>query len=133
MDHLDVVTKLTAVALCAVAFFVFVAVFDAAGLFGVIWCIGLSVFLACTGVGLWRYRGWAFLAWSVMLLLGFFWTLVDIDGEGAWLVSAGIFVLTVALIGYFGRWAVEKRFRPHLDVDTHHHHDDHGHAEPAAT
>jgi hypothetical protein len=27
---------------------------------------------------------------------------------------------TIVLIGYLGRWPMERRFRPHLDVPGHH-------------
>ena len=47
--------------------------------------------------------------------------LVALDrGEGA-KGKAFCFVLTVALIGYLGRWSTERRFRPHLESSGHHH------------
>lgn len=137
MKTLDLVVKLVASALLLAGLLTFLAAFDASGMLGVLGRMVAGLFLGWTGAGLWRYRGWAYLVWSVMLLAGFFITEVEMilavdRGEG-WLAAAAPFVLDVVLIGYFGRWAVERRFRPHLDVETAHHPAGapHGHAEPA--
>jgi len=88
---------------------------------GVLW--GALVILAA--VGFFRMRGWGFLLVSVGLLGSFFANLVALlmaidRGEGA-KDRAFWFVATIVLIGYLGRWSMERRFRPHLDSGGHHH------------
>lgn len=87
---------------------------------GVLW--GALVILAA--VGFFRMRGWGFLLVSVGLLGSFFANLVALlmaidRGEGA-KDRAFWFVATIVLIGYLGRWSMERRFRPHLDSGGHH-------------
>jgi len=88
---------------------------------GLLW--GALVILAA--VGFFRMRGWAFLLVSVGLLGSFFTNLIALliaidRGEGA-RGRAFWFVATIVLIGYLGRWSMERRFRPHLDAPSHHH------------
>ncbi len=84
--------------------------------------LGTFVLLA-TAVGFARYRGWAFVLASAGLLLAWFVTFIRMitsfnaghGGDGKfWLASL---VAVMVLIGYLGRWKMERRFRPHLDVD----------------
>ncbi len=82
---------------------------------------GALVILAA--VGFFRMRGWAFLLVSVGLLASFFTNLVALliaidRGEGA-RGRAFWFVVTIVLIGYLGRWRMERRFRPHLESAGH--------------
>lgn len=92
-----------------------------AGVFGTLWHWAVGLFGIVAAVGLWRYQGWAFLVFSVALLAGWLTTFIRMilavdRGEGAWGQVVLLFVI-MALIAFFGRWKMEKRFRPHLDVD----------------
>lgn len=83
-----------------------------------------GVLVITAAVGFFRMRGWAFLLVSVGLLGSFFVTLVGLiravdAGQGV-KGHALCFVITIALIGYIGRWSIERRFRPHLDTAGHH-------------
>lgn len=96
---------------------------DRSGAFGKIGAVLWGILVIVTAVGFFRMRGWAFLAVSVGLLGSFFATLVGfiiaVDrGEGA-KSHAFWFVVTIVLIGYLGRWSMERRFRPHLDAHGH--------------
>ncbi|MHC4960025.1 MAG: hypothetical protein ACYTGN_16825 [Planctomycetota bacterium] len=94
---------------------------DEAGAFGTLWHWALGVFLVATGVGFWRYRGWAFLVVSVLLLAGWVFKFVNIliAADRGTPVMPWVMALlaNMALIAWLGRWAMEKRFRPHLDVE----------------
>ncbi len=97
---------------------------DRAGALGKITAVVWGILVVVTAIGFFRMRGWAFLLVSVGLLGSFFITLVDLlmaldRGEGA-RGKAFCFVLTIALIGYLGRWSMERRFRPHLESQGHH-------------
>jgi hypothetical protein len=97
---------------------------DRAGAFGKITAVAWGILVVVTAIGFFRMRGWAFLLVSVGLLGSFFVTLIDFliamdRGEGA-KGKAFCFVLTIALIGYLGRWSMERRFRPHLESAGHH-------------
>lgn len=97
---------------------------DKAGAFGKIGAVVWGLLVIVTAIGFFRMRGWAFLLVSAGLLGAFFVTLIDMlvamdRGEGA-KGKAFWFVLTVVLIGYLGRWSMERRFRPHLDTAGHH-------------
>jgi hypothetical protein len=87
-----------------------------AKLFWIVW----GVLVVVTAVGFFRMRGWAFLCVSVGLLGNFFVTLVTllvaIDRREGVKEKAFWFVVAIALIGYLGRWSIERRFRPHLDT-----------------
>lgn len=86
----------------------------------------LGFFVAIsTAVGFVRYRGWAFLVASVALLVGYFATFIrmilafnrhETDAGRTLLIAH---VVVIVLIGFIGRWSIEKRFRPHLDIDDH--------------
>ena len=92
-----------------------------AGLFGVLWHWAKALFMVATGIGFWRVQGWAFLVVSLALLIEWFVFFIKIllaaDADKA--VSGPILMLVfnMVLIAWLGRWAMEKRFRPHLDVD----------------
>jgi len=97
---------------------------DHAGAFGKITAVIWGIVVIVTAVGFFRMQGWAFLLVSVGLLGSFFVTLVELlmaidQGHN---VKAHVlcFVSTIALIGYLGRWSMERRFRPHLDTSGHH-------------
>ncbi|MFI5402386.1 MAG: hypothetical protein ACHQ1G_05575 [Planctomycetota bacterium] len=97
---------------------------DAAAWYGKIGAVLWGAVVVVTAVGFFRMRGWAFLLVSVGLLGSFFTNLIGfltaIDrGEGA-KDRAFWFVATIVLIGYLGRWSMERRFRPHLDAAPHH-------------
>ena len=94
---------------------------EAEGFWGVIWASAVGLFEVATGLAFMRFRGWAFLVVSVGLLVG--WLLNFVAMVVAWdqgLPMTGPVVgllVNTALIGYLGRWSMEKRFRPHLDID----------------
>jgi hypothetical protein len=97
---------------------------DRSGAFGKITAVIWGLVVVITAIGFFRMQGWAFLLVSVGLLASFFVTLVEMlmaidQGHN---VKAHIlcFASTVALIGYLGRWKMERRFRPHLDTAGHH-------------
>jgi hypothetical protein len=97
---------------------------DRAGAFGKITAVIWGILVIVAAIGFFRMRGWAFLLVSVGLLASFFVTLVEFlmamdRGEGA-KGKALCFVLTIVLIGYIGRWSMERRFRPHLESAGHH-------------
>ncbi|MCK6458796.1 MAG: hypothetical protein L6Q95_02745 [Planctomycetes bacterium] len=97
---------------------------DRAGALGKVSAVIWGILVVVTAIGFFRMRGWAFLLVSVGLLGSFFVTLVDLlmaidRGEGA-RGKAFCFVATIALIGYLGRWSMERRFRPHLESLSHH-------------
>ena len=97
-------------------------VWNASGAFPVLGYLFLGLFNLATGVGFARRRGWAFLVVSVGLLLSwmscFIMMIIAFD---AGLPGVGVSFLfgilgTMALIAYFGRFSMERRFRPHLDI-----------------
>jgi hypothetical protein len=97
---------------------------DRPGAFGKITAVIWGILVVVTAIGFFRMRGWAFLLVSVGLLGSFFVTLIDLllaldRGEGA-RGKAFCFLLTIALIGYLGRWSMERRFRAHLESAGHH-------------
>jgi hypothetical protein len=97
---------------------------DRAGALGKVSAVIWGILVVVTAIGFFRMRGWAFLLVSVGLLGSFFVTLVDLlmaidRGEGA-KGRAFCFVATIALIGYLGRWSMERRFRPHLESSGQH-------------
>jgi len=96
---------------------------DRSGAFGKITAVIWGILVIVTAVGFFRMRGWAFLLVSVGLLASFFVTLIEflmaID-RGHDVKAHGLcFLATIALIGYLGRWSMERRFRPHLDTPSH--------------
>lgn len=118
----NVVLKLLAAGILVLGLHLFIDGLDAGGVFGKLLLVALGIFVVFVAVGFWKRRGWAFLAVSVGLLAGFFIHLIgfiktfdhDSHGHG---VAALLLVLNIALIGYLGRWSMERRFRPHLDRD----------------
>lgn len=97
---------------------------DRSGAFGMIGAVVWGAVVIATAVGFFRMRGWAFLLVSVGLLASFFANLIGfilaVDrGEGA-KDRALWFAVTIVLIGYLGRWSMERRFRPHLESAGHH-------------
>ncbi len=80
--------------------------------------------LLATAVGFARFRGWAFVLASVGLLFGWFVSFIRmITSFNAGDASAGKFWLAawvgvMVLIGYLGRWKMERRFRPNLEAET---------------
>ena len=97
---------------------------DADGAFAKLWGVVLGGFIIVTAIGFWMMQGWAFLTVSVGLLLSFLTGVVQLliavdRGEG---VSSRAMCLgvTILLIAYLGRWSMERKFRPHLDVDQPH-------------
>jgi hypothetical protein len=92
-----------------------------AGAMTTLFYVALQVFWIATGIGFWRQRGWAFLVVSVGLLfswfVGFVLVLLSMDrGLPIWGPLTQLLIV-MALIGWLGRWDMEKRFRPHLDVE----------------
>ncbi|HEX5137967.1 MAG TPA: hypothetical protein VFY93_13410 [Planctomycetota bacterium] len=97
---------------------------DHAGAFGKITAVIWGILVVITAIGFFRMRGWAFLLVSVGLLGSFFVTLIGllmaIDHGHDVKAHALCFLSTIALIGYLGRWSMERRFRPHLETSGHH-------------
>jgi hypothetical protein len=92
------------------------------GVFSKAFWLLAGLFYLVTAIGFARYKGWAFLVISVSLLIGFLTRLVGfilaIDrGDGTAGGYAMSIVITVCLIGYLGRWSMERRFRPELDIE----------------
>ena len=80
-----------------------------------------AVAMLLVAVGFHKRRGAAFLAFSAWLLVAWLTQFVrmivafdngDASGGRAILYS---FLLINVLIGYIGRWSMERRFRPHLE------------------
>lgn len=120
----NVILKLLAVLLGLWGLVQMIDGFDRTGAFSKMGVILWGILVIATAVGFFRMRGWAFLLASVGLLLSFFVNLVDlilavdagqgVKGRAFW------FVISIVLIGYIGRWSIERRFRPHLDAAPHH-------------
>lgn len=94
---------------------------DDAGLFGVLGHWALALLMIATGIGFWRGQGWAFLLVSIALLVEWFIffirILVAADKGESVTGPIVLLLLNMAVIAWLGRWSMEKRFRPHLDVD----------------
>jgi len=79
----------------------------------------IAIVVAAVAFGFIKRQGWAFLMVSVGLLGGWLYAMVmaivvyaaDEPASG----RVACFLLVTALIGYLGRWPMERRFRPHLD------------------
>jgi len=93
------------------------------GVFGTLWAVAVFLFLLVTAIGFWRYQGWAFVVVSLGLLWGWVTNFIAMvaafaDGHGdvgrPHLFELAGITLIIALIG---RWSMERRFRPHLDID----------------
>lgn len=96
---------------------------DRAGPFSKIGAVIWGGLVIVAAAGLFRMRGWAFLLVSVGLLAAFFVNLITFitaidSGEGV-RGRAFWFAATIVLIGYLGRWGMERRFRPHLESAGH--------------
>ena len=93
---------------------------DHSGAFGKIGAVLWGILVIVTAIGFFRMRGWAFLLVSVGLLGSFFTNLISfieaVDRGVGVKDRAFWFVVTIVLIGYLGRWSMERRFRPHLDT-----------------
>ena len=83
----------------------------------------VGLFVLAVARGFKRRKGWAFLVVSVGLLVGWMVQMIRaivlFDVGGAELAEPTVisFIVITALIAYLGRWSMERRFRPHLDVD----------------
>jgi len=93
---------------------------DRSGAFSKIGAVLWGILVIVTAVGFFRMRGWAFLLVSVGLLGSFFTNLIAficaVDQGVHVKESAFWFLVTIVLIGYLGRWSMERRFRPHLET-----------------
>jgi len=91
-----------------------------AGVFYTLFQLAMGAFGICVAVSFWRYRGWAFLVVSMALLVAFmvYWIrlLIAVDRGDGIARTALALVAVIALIGYLGRYRMERRFRPHLDA-----------------
>jgi hypothetical protein len=79
----------------------------------------VAVFVGAVAVGFIKRQGWAFLVFSVGLLGAWLYemvvAIVAFTGDKPVGGHLFCFVLITVLIGYLGRWEMERRFRPHLD------------------
>jgi len=121
----NLVVKLVAVFAVWTGIVKLATLFDLKGwflLFPGIVAVVAGLFYVVVGVGLWRYRGWAFLILSVMLLWQWFYSFVKMVvkfDSGGWPAGRPFLVavlLTTLLIAIFGRWSMERHFRPDAGV-----------------
>ena len=94
---------------------------ESGGAFAKTGTVAAGIFAICTAVGFARTRGWAFLVVSIGLLVGFLTTfvswVVSFDtGEGT-MVKLLKLLTVIVLIAYLGRYDIERRFRPHLELE----------------
>lgn len=88
--------------------------------FGLSFVVALFVLFIARGFK--KRKGGAFLAVSVALLIGWMVQLIRaiaLFDVGGWAAASGTvysFLLINLLIGYLGRWSMERRFRPHLEA-----------------
>jgi len=79
----------------------------------------IAVFVGAVAFGFIKRQGWAFLAFSVGLLGAWLYSMVvgivAFSAEQPVGMHVFCFLLINVLIGYLGRWSMERRFRPHLD------------------
>jgi len=119
----DAIVKLVAVALILFGLSTMMDAFSGGhGFWGATGLVLLSLLRLGIGVGLLRYQGWAFLLFSLLLIVRWFVTftgmVVSFDGGG---FGAGesklvwVLVITV-LIAIFSRWSMERHFRPDSGV-----------------
>ena len=116
----DVILKILAVLIGLDGFIFMVGGLGDAGVFYTLFQLAFGAFWIGVAVAFWKYRGWAFLVVSVTLLVAFlvYWIrlLVAFDNGTGIGQAAAALVITIALIGYLGRYRMERRFRPHLDA-----------------
>lgn len=85
------------------------------------WFAIIGLLQIAAGVGLLFWKGWAFMTFSILLLVRWLVTfitmIVAFESGGAEAGRPQLILLLVimALIACFGRWSMERRFRPHLD------------------
>jgi len=97
--------------------------FEDAGGFATFRQIIVALIVLLVAVKFKKRRGSAFLAVSVGLLVGWMVELIRaivLFEEGGFAAAKSTvisFLIVTLLIGYLGRWSMERRFRPHLDVD----------------
>ena len=121
----DVFLKLIAVLLAVLAVLFLATKVASGGLLRGVGVAFVTFVLLATALGFARYRGWAFLTVSVLLLGGWLYTfvrMVTAFDRGGWSNGRPYLLSLVAiivLIGYLGRWRMERRFRPHLDAAHH--------------
>jgi len=116
----DVILKILAVLIGLDGLIYMFGGLGGAGVFHALFQLAFGAFWICVAVGFWRYRGWAFLSVSVALLVAFmvYWIrlLIAFDRGTGIAGTALMLVGVIALIGYLGRYRMERRFRPHLDA-----------------
>ena len=117
----DVILKVLAVLIGLDGLVFMVGHLGDAGVFYTLFQLAFGAFWICVAVGFWRRRGWAFLSVSVALLVLFMvnWIrlLIAVFDRGTGIAAATFWlVVVIALIGYLGRYRMERRFRPHLDA-----------------
>lgn len=117
---IDALTKLLSI-LWAIGGVMFFFSTGDSGALGTLWHWAFGLLNVLAAVGFWKYQGWAFLYFSVSLLFGWMasFILIVLAVDSGQSVAFPIFRLlfVMVLIAIFGRWNVERRFRPHLDTD----------------
>ncbi|MGH7162393.1 MAG: hypothetical protein ACREID_02830 [Planctomycetota bacterium] len=89
----------------------------------VLWVLAVGVLWLATALGLYRFRGWAWLVATLAMLggcvLNFIRMIAAIDAGrsgDAW--SHAWTVVSLALVlAYLGRESMERRFRPHIAAE----------------
>ena len=91
------------------------------GWIAMLWFLVIGLLQIPAGLGLMAWKGAAFMIFSVLLLVrwlvAFVATIVAFEAGGS---EAGMpqlitLLVIIAMIAYFGRWSMERRFRPHLE------------------
>ena len=92
------------------------------GWMAMVWFLAIGLLQIPAGIGLMFWKGAAFMAFSWLLLVrwlvAFVVTIVAFESGGAAAGKPQLYTLLVitVMIGYFGRWTMERRFRPHLEL-----------------
>jgi hypothetical protein len=119
----NLLLDLIAVVLGLGGLFVVAEAFGEESGFGIFRQLLIGILVLAVARGFKQRKGWAFLVFSIALLVGWLVELTraivafEEGGMAAAKAATLSWLLVTLLIGYLGRWSMERRFRPHLDVD----------------
>jgi hypothetical protein len=91
------------------------------GWIAMLWFGAIGLLQIPAGLGLMAWKGAAFVVFSILLLVrwlvAFVATIVAFEAGGreAGMPQLITLLVIMAMIAYFGRWSMERRFRPNLD------------------